>query len=72
MPIYALEKNINYNVYYLQSIEPNSMSDKWEILTKLELENLKDGKYLCKIVSTNENINKFLIENYFTLVKNNG
>ena len=71
-PVYTLEDDVKFNLYYLQSIEPKSMSDKWELLTNEQLAILKDGRYLCKIIPTHDMANKFLIENYFILVKNNG
>lgn len=69
IPIYIIDIMTNYNVYFLESINKNSMSDNWKLLTREEIQNLKSGKYLCKIIPTQQYINKFLIENYFVLVK---
>ena len=69
IPVYLLDIFSTYKVYYLNSINPKSMSNSWTNLTNSELENLNPGKYLFKVHSEKDFVNPYLIENYFLLVK---
>lgn len=69
IPVYLLNIFSPCDIYYLSSINENSMSDSWERLTNTTLDNLGSGNYLCMISSKHEFLNNSLLENYFILVK---
>lgn len=69
IPVYLLNIFSPCDIYYLSSINENSMSNSWERLTNATLDNLDSGNYLCMISSRQEFLNESLLENYFILVK---
>lgn len=68
LPVYILELMTDYNIYYLSNIDENSLFEEWTPLLKTSLSDLKNTYCLCKIVSNNNILQDYLIENYFMLI----
>jgi hypothetical protein len=69
LPVYILDKHTKYKLYFLSKIENKSMTQEWSLLDKTNLENLKEGRYLCKISTNDVYLSNSLLENYFILNK---
>lgn len=69
IPAYIFNTADLCEVYYVSSINENSMTNSWAKLTKENINSLESGSYLCKITSKKDFLNNNLIENYFILVR---
>lgn len=64
-----LDLKSDYKIYYLKSLNSESMTQNWELLTKRVGNNLLQGTYLCKVSTEKKYISDCLMENYFLLIR---
>lgn len=70
LPIYFLDVQTKYKIYYCSELQTDSMTQVWKILDKQTMENLSSGNYLCKIINDSEYLSNHLMEDVFVLTKN--
>lgn len=70
LPVYFLDVQTKYKIYYLKELQTDSMTQIWNVLDKQTMENLSSGNYLCKIINESEYLSNHLMEDVFVLSKN--